>query len=133
MLWLASYLPEAVIRLEDALKGVELIDDEPFDFDAIEIGDLITLQSEEGETESYVLVDDGVGARARSDWVSVTSPLGAAVLGRAKGERVEVNSPKGPFGYAIVDFERASESAPVSGVATDGTLAGDLPSEAFLG
>lgn len=40
-------------QIADALRDAELIDDEPFDFDAIEIGDLVTIQNDEGEAERY--------------------------------------------------------------------------------
>ena len=109
-------------QVQDALRDAELIDDEPFDFDAIEVGDAITIQNEEGETENYVVVDDGVGARARSDWVSINSPMGAAVLGRGKGDRIEVQSPQGPLSYFVVSFERASEDALVFSAAGKGSI-----------
>lgn len=120
-------------QIADALRDAELIDDEPFDFDAIEIGDLVTIQSDEGEAERYVLVDDGVRTRARSDWVSVNSPLGAALVGRGRGERIEVHSPQGPLMYMIVDFERAAENVFVSGTSVDSSRTRDLPSEVFFG
>jgi transcription elongation factor GreA len=107
-------------RIADALRDATLIDDEPFDVHAIEVGDVVTLRDEDGATDRYVLVDDGVGARARNDWVSVGSPLGAAVVGRSKGERVEVVLPQGTASYEILGFQRASDAS-------------DLPSEAFLG
>lgn len=107
-------------RITDALREMTLIDDEPFDVHAIEVGDVVTVRDEEGEVDRYVLVDE-VGARARSDWVSVRSPLGAAIVGRSKGDRVEVDTPGGGVSYVILAFERAS-------AASD-----ELPSEAFLG
>lgn len=117
----------------DALRHATVIDNEPFDFDAIEVGDLITVQDEDGEIDTYVLVDDGVGTRARSDWVSVGSPLGAAILGRDKGQRVEVESPQGATTYVIVDFERTSEPPRASAAGGAETESRYLPSEAFLG
>lgn len=114
-------------RIFDALREVTLIDDEPFDVHAIEIGDAVSVRDEEGEVDRYVLVDDGVGARARTDWVSVASPLGAAIVGRSRGDRVEVISPSGTASYVIVDFERASSES------IDCATADRPPSEAFLG
>jgi transcription elongation factor GreA len=92
-----------------ALDAATLIDDEPFDSNAIEIGDLVTIRDESETVDSYVLVDEGVGTRARRDWISVASPLGAAILGRAKGDTVIVRSPQGPVSYEIVAFQRASQ------------------------
>ena len=98
-------------QVADALRDATLIDDEPFDFGAIEVGDLVTLQGDNGKVEKYLLVDGGVGTRARDDWVSVDSPLGSALLGRAKGERLEVSSPQGVATYVVVEFERARGDA----------------------
>lgn len=120
-------------QIDDALRDAMLIDDEPFDVDAIEIGDAVTILDDEGQTDRYVLVDDGVGSRVRSDWMSVSSPLGAAILGRSTGDRVEVDSPQGPMSCVILGFERASETSSRRGAAHQAAGRVRLPSEAFLG
>jgi transcription elongation GreA/GreB family factor len=120
----------------DALRDAVLVDDEPFDTEAIEIGDTVTVRAEDGAIERYVLVDGNVGTRARSDWVSASSPLGAALLGRNNGARVRVESPAGSAYYTIVAFERSSEDAtfidPGSGRRLSRALQ-LLPSDTFLG
>jgi transcription elongation GreA/GreB family factor len=120
----------------DALRDAMLIDDEPFDTEAIEIGDTITIRDGDGETYSYVLIDPTVRFRARSDWVSLSSPLGATLVGRSTGDRVVVASPAGPMAYVVVDFERASEEAVPSDSSAEARKSHALtllPSEAFLG
>lgn len=123
-------------QIVDALRDMTLIDDAPFDTHAIEVGDLVTIQGVNGDVERYVLVDDGVGTRARSDWVSVGSPLGGAILGRSLGDEVKVESPGGMRRYSILAFERASEDDSVLAASTAVPLStgvGALPSESFLG
>jgi transcription elongation GreA/GreB family factor len=94
-------------QLADALAGAMLIDDDPFDSEAIEIGDTVTVRAvESGTHEQYVLVDGTVGSRARPDWVSTTSPLGAALVGRGKGDDVIVETPGGTGSYQVLDFGR---------------------------
>lgn len=120
----------------EALRDATLIDDAPFDTAAIEVGDTVTIRDQEGATDRYVLVDPNMRTRAQSDWVSVASPLGAALLGRSKGEDVHVESPSGTVTYAIVDFERASDDSVVLAVSGQRIPVGGrdlLPSEAFLG
>ena len=119
----------------DALRDAALIDDEPFDTEAIEIGDTVTIRDFEGETERYVLVDANMRSRARSDWVSVSSPLGAAILGRGKGDEVHVESPSGTMSYVIVDFQRAAGNSVHLAVLRNSArrARGFLPSESFLG
>lgn len=120
----------------EALRDATLIDDAPFDTHAIEVGDTVTIRDDEGATDRYVLVDRNMRTRAQSDWVSVSSPLGAALLGRSKGDEVHVESPSGAMSYVIVDFERASEDSivlAVSGQRIPAAARAMLPSEAFLG
>jgi transcription elongation factor GreA len=105
LMQLESERSDIVVALQDAL----MIDDEPFDTQAIEIGDTFTISDSFGNPHRYVLVDGKVRSRARSDWVSVSSPLGTAILGRSKGDRVRVDSPDGPVFYVVLDFERTSD------------------------
>jgi transcription elongation factor GreA len=94
-------------RIADALANATLIDDDPYDTEAIEIGDMVTVRaSDGGANEQYILVDRTVGSRARPDWMSAVSPLGAALLGRGKGDEVVVQTPGGTGSYRILDFER---------------------------
>lgn len=94
-------------QIADALAGATLLDDAPFDTEAIEIGDTVTVhETGSGTQEQYVLVDGTVGSRARHDWVSAISPLGAALVGRSKGDELVVETPGGSDSYLILDFER---------------------------
>ena len=103
-------------RIADALANATLIDDDPYDTEAIEIGDMVTVRSiEGGEAEEFILVDQTVGSRARPDWMSAISPLGAALLGRGKGDEVVVQTPGGTGSYQILDFERYVDVDEVEG------------------
>ena len=120
--------------IADALRDARLIDDDPFDSDAIEVGDVVTIRDAHGQVDRYVLVDGQAGSRARKDWVSVGSPLGAAVVGRNVGDRVHVESPRGVTTYEILGFERESAD-PLAPTGRDGAEASPArpPTEAFLG
>lgn len=120
----------------EALLDAVLIDDDPFDTHAIEIGDTVTIRDDDGRVDRYVLIDGNVRSRASSDWVSVSSPLGAAILARSKGDRVQVDSPAGPASYFIVDFARSSQDSvehAISGKRVSASARRLLPSEAFIG
>jgi transcription elongation GreA/GreB family factor len=96
-------------QISIALQDAKIIDDDPFDTHATEIGDTVTIHATNGATERYVLVDGSVGARIRPNWVSVNSPLGAALLGRPKGEEIRVETPGGGVSYVILAFERGGD------------------------
>ena len=125
---LLAQLTRERTQLEDAMREVTLIDDEPFDDHAIEVGDTVSVRGSDGEVESYVLVDDALGVRARSDWVSVGSPLGRAILGRSQGDRVEVESPQGRLTYEVLHFERSRDRTRPSDALQDAQ-----PTEASFG
>lgn len=134
-----AVLVEQLVReradVADALRDATLIDDEPFDTEAIEIGDTVTIRDREGVTHRYVLIDRNVRTRARSNWVSASSPLGTALLGSSRGASIQVDSPSGTIAYDVIDFERASDDVVVPAMPGERVTAGvyDLPSEAFHG
>ncbi len=71
----------------------------------IEVGDAVAVREVgRDEDEHYLLVPAGVGSRAEDGWVSDRSPLGAALVGAARGEIIEVAAPAGVRRYLIVDF-----------------------------
>jgi transcription elongation GreA/GreB family factor len=106
---LLSQLRRERDRIAETLERVTLIDDQPFDTGAIEVGDAIKVRDEDGDIECYVLVEGDFGSRIRTNWVSVSSPLGARLLGSRKGDMIRVESAAGTATYAILAFERASD------------------------
>lgn len=74
----------------------------------IEVGDAVTVREEgRDEVEEFLLVPAGVGPKAEDGWVSEESPLGAALVGAARGDVVEVEAPGGVRRYLVVDFRAA--------------------------
>ncbi len=69
----------------------------------VSVGSGVKVESKERGFQSFVIV----GA-AESDpvkgFISNESPLGKAFLGRKKGEKIEVKTPKGPVEYKIVEI-----------------------------
>jgi len=74
----------------------------------IEVGDAVAVREVgRDEDEEFLLVPAGVGSHVEDSWVSDESPLGAALVGAARGEIVEVTAPGGVRRYLIVDFRAA--------------------------
>ena len=71
--------------------------------DAIEVGHVVTLQIGENQPGDYVLVKDFGGRPVgEAKTLSTQSPIGAALLGRASGEIVTVETPGGMRTIKIV-------------------------------
>ncbi len=69
--------------------------------DGVQIGTKVTIETADKEKETYVVV-----GRAESDIVegkiSYESPLGNALMGHAKGDKVDVPAPGGVFTVKIL-------------------------------
>ena len=96
---------EATIAdLEDRLSRAMVIDPTTLSGDKIVFGATVTLVDEDKKTVRYQLVGQ-VEADATHGRISYNSPLGRALIGRQKGEEVEVSTPSGDRYYEIAKIE----------------------------
>ena len=100
-----SFLEGRIELLEEILNNYSLISDEKIIKSRVSLGAFVTIQ-EEGfdEKETYHLVGaaeaDPVDGR-----ISNESPLGIALLGKKKGESVEIDAPNGSITFKIVKIK----------------------------
>lgn len=89
--------------LERARPPAEVPDDPTI----IEIGDEVTIEFEDGDTEQHIVVDP-VEAGLDDARVSAASPLGRALIGRRVGDEVTVDAPAGQYRCVIRGRRRAT-------------------------
>lgn len=88
--------------LRKRFDGLTIVGEPPSDTSRIYFGAYFELAADSGETASYRLVGpDEIGFAPEN--VSLDSPMGRAVLGKAIGDAVVVETPHGRDGYEIVD------------------------------
>jgi len=68
--------------------------------DSVGIGSKVVIKSGDGE-ETFTIVGSAEAA-PREGRISNESPVGAALMGRKKGETVTVQAPAGPIEYTLV-------------------------------
>jgi len=96
---------EATIAdLEDRLSRAMVIDPTTLSGDKVVFGATVTLKDEDDRKVKYQLVGQGE-ADANQGRISYNSPLGRALIGRQKGEEVEVSTPSGDRYYEIKKIE----------------------------
>jgi transcription elongation factor GreA len=102
----AQGLNEAkVADLEDKLSRAEIIDPSKLSGDTIKFGAVVTLEDEDsGDKVKYRIVGD-VEANVRDGKVSISSPIARALIGKSKGESVEVVTPRGARSYEVLRVE----------------------------
>ena len=96
---------EATIAdIEDQLSRALVIDPTTLSGKKVVFGATVTLIDEDKKKVRYQLVGQ-VEADARDGRISFNSPLGRALIGREKGEEVEVSTPSGDRYYEIAKVE----------------------------
>ena len=96
---------EAMIAdMEDQLARAMVIDPTSLSGDKVVFGATVTLLDEDDKELKYQLVGQ-VEANASNGRISYNSPLGRALIGRVKGEEVEVSTPSGERYYEISKVE----------------------------
>ncbi len=92
---------EARIRdLEQTLERAEIIHREAGD-DAVGLGSRVTLRSDDGEEETWILVSREE-ANTLDGTISTDSPVGRALLGCRPGDSPTVTTPGGAIVYTVV-------------------------------
>jgi transcription elongation factor GreA len=90
--------------VEDRLARALVIDPTTLSGDKVVFGATVTLLDEEDKKVRYQLVGQ-TEADARVGRISYNSPLGRALIGRQKGEEVDVSTPAGDRSYEIAKIE----------------------------
>jgi transcription elongation factor GreA len=100
-----AMLEARIAQLEERLRDAVVIDEAELSTDVVALGSLVTIDAPSGKA-TYQLVGS---AEADPDEkrLSNESPIGKAILGRKKGEMVDVVTPSGPVKIKIVAIKAA--------------------------
>ena len=93
-----------IAEIEATLKNVKIIDEDNLSTEHVQLGNTVTVKDIE---EDEILVLHIVGSKevdVERNKISDESPIGRALIGHAKGETVEVESPAGSFKFEIIDI-----------------------------
>jgi transcription elongation factor GreA len=96
-----AFVEGRIQTLEAMIKNATLID-EHTSTDHVQIGSTVKVDGEEG-AETFQIVGSAE-AKPAAGKISNESPVGRALLGRKKGEKVLVKVPAGDFSYTIVEI-----------------------------
>jgi transcription elongation factor GreA len=98
-------LDQQIADLETKVAIADVIDSKSLKLDTIAIGAHVKVEAvDDRRKDEFLLVGEGE-VREGVETVSVTSPLGQAMIGRKAGEVTEVHLPRGKVRYKIVAFK----------------------------
>jgi len=100
-----AFIEGRVIELEDQLGRADVIDVSKLSGTTVKFGATVTLVDEDtSEKRKFQLVGD-LESDAKRGRISISSPIARALIGKAKGDRVEVAAPGGALSYEIIKVE----------------------------
>jgi transcription elongation factor GreA len=102
-----AMLEHKIAQLEDRLLHARVIDTGDVDTSVVSIGSKVRLRDvDANETVEYRIVGSAEANPAEQK-LSNESPVGKAIMGRKKGETVEVSAPRGSLKFKIMDIKAA--------------------------
>jgi transcription elongation factor GreA len=100
-----AFIEGRVIELEDKFGRAEVIDVSKLSGTTVKFGATVTLSDEDTkERRTYQIVGD-MEADAKKGRISISSPIARALIGKSKGDTVEVAAPGGARSYEILKVE----------------------------
>ncbi len=91
-----------VADLEDKMSRADVIDISKLGGDSVKFGASVQLEDEDTEEKVTYKIVGEYEADVKKGKISITSPIARALIGKKKGDQVEVVTPKGAKGYEIL-------------------------------
>jgi transcription elongation factor GreA len=102
-----AMLEARIAKLQERLAGARVIEKREIAKDVVSIGAKVRLRDVDAkQTVEYHIVGSAEANPAEQK-LSNESPVGKAIIGKKKGETVEVSAPRGALKYKILDIKAA--------------------------
>ncbi|MEM7021931.1 MAG: transcription elongation factor GreA [Pseudomonadota bacterium] len=98
-----SFIEGRVLELEDKLARAEVIDISQQSGTTVKFGARVKLVDEETDVEVVYQVVGSEEAEIQRGLLSISAPLGKALIGREAGDSVEVSTPRGVRYFEILE------------------------------
>lgn len=98
-----------IAEIEQTLAHAQVIDDEDVSTEKVGIGTTVKILDMEMNEEMEFKMVGTKEADISSGKMSDESPIGAAIMGHAVGEQVEVGTPSGVIGFKILEIRKDDE------------------------
>lgn len=97
---------EKILELETKIRNAKVIDEKEIDTEVVQIGNIVKLLDIEFNEEVEYTIVGSTEVDLSKNKISNESPMGQALLGKEKGEKVEVNAPEGIIEFKILDITK---------------------------
>ncbi len=96
----------SISKLETLVSNARIIDDSQFDASKAYILSTVKVKNLKTKAEQNFTLVSAKEADLKTGKISVDSPIGKGLLGRAKGDTIEVEAPAGKLQFKILEISR---------------------------
>ena len=97
-----SFIEGRITELEDVTSRAEVVDMSRLTGKTVTFGTEVVIADEVTDEESSYIIVGPYEADIEKRMISTSSPIARALIGKAEGDSVEVQTPRGPHPYEVV-------------------------------
>ena len=97
---------QAIADLEAKIRNAKIIDSKEIDTKTVQVGNLVKLLDLEFNEEVLYTIVGSTEVNLEENKISNESPMGKALIGRKKGETIEVDAPAGIIKFKILTIKK---------------------------
>jgi transcription elongation factor GreA len=106
-----AFIEGRILKLEAMLRNYRLIDESEYDAKTVHLGAIVKVKDASDNVFEFHIVGS-TEADPTQKRISNESPLGSALIGKEKGAKVDVSTPRGTVKYTIEAIKSGSGAAP---------------------
>lgn len=95
-----------IVDLENKLRYARIIDESEIDTSTVQVGNTVRILDLEFDEELEYTIVGSTEVDLSKNRISNVSPIGAALIGKKKGQTVEANTPGGIAKYKILEIKK---------------------------
>lgn len=99
-----AFIEGRIVELGDLLGRAQIIDPESYEHNSVKFGSSVVIQDIDTEKESRYTIVGVAEANLDKGYISISSPLARAMLGKKVGDEFKVRLPKGESEFEIVSI-----------------------------
>ena len=100
-----GWIEGRIAEIEDKIARAQIIDVSKLSGDQVKFGATVSVVDEDTEESARYQIVGEHEADVRSGKISIASPIARAMIGKERGDVVEVNTPGGVKAYEILKIE----------------------------
>ena len=100
-----AFIEGRVMELEDKIGRADIIDVSKLSGTTVKFGATVTLVDEDTDAEMKFQIVGDLESDAKQGRISISSPIARALIGKTKGDTVEVSAPGGARSYEILKVQ----------------------------